>query len=671
MKIRSIKIRYRLIVSFLLLSLLPMLLMGIYSYSSSSKAIHSKISTYSVQLMNQIATNVSTEIDKYKSIVDEIGFNEEVQKNILALNNEDPVVKLSAKNAIAKILQDKTLTLKGITEAAIIQENGNDVSLFSLFNDNKDRLANFIREVTLTEGGTQWTTLQSEKGNIHSVVIGKSIISTKAADKVGVILLGINEEFLADKFKNIDIGNGSEIFILDANGLVVSSRSNNIPVNKEYQDKNLLKAIQENNTGANQYFNYGDHLATFSYMETTGWYVVGLIPLNYLNSEARSTAYGMLLLFMIILAFAILLSFMIAASLSSPLKKLEGMMSEASRGNLAIKINDQSRDEIGSVVRNFTHMIDNIRSLVSKVNQLSQYVLGSSEKLSDSVEMSYSASEQISLTIQEVAKGASDQAADIEKGVEYTNYLSDEINRVSEDMSNATVVVARINKLKEEALDAVEVLNNKAIESSNVSEKIVHHIQSLSNDMKEITKIIEVIVGIAEQTNLLALNAAIEAARAGETGRGFAVVAEEVKKLAEQTKQASIMIQTIITGIHNQTELTVNEVNNGSIIVKQQKEEVQKADHVFKTIFQALTSINDHLENMRASVSHMLAAKDKTMEVINNISAVSQETAATTQEVSACTQKQIAGAELLSSLAKELTKVAQELNDSISIFKLD
>ena len=111
--------------------------------------------------------------------------------------------------------------------------------------------------------------------------------------------------------------------------------------------------------------------------------------------------------------------------------------------------------------------------------------------------------------------------------------------------------------------------------------------------MKEIQNITKVIVGISEQTNLLALNAAIEAARAGAAGKGFAVVADEVKKLAHQSKSASITIDEIINKVKKKTELTVNDANNASTIIAKQMDAVKETDNSFKTIFNSMAGISN------------------------------------------------------------------------------
>lgn len=231
-------------------------------------------------------------------------------------------------------------------------------------------------------------------------------------------------------------------------------------------------------------------------------------------------------------------------------------------------------------------------------------------------------------------------------------------------------VVYDTQKLSEIALVAVKSLNDKAMETKSVSAQIIDDINSLNEDMKEIKNITNLIAGISEQTNLLSLNAAIEAARAGEAGRGFAVVAEEVKKLADQSKDASVMISSIIQRIQTKTEITVDAANRSSSIVGKQMEAVYETDNSFKTIFSSMEAISQMIKEVENSLKVVLDSKTLVMSTMENVSAVSEEAAATSEEVAASTEEQIASAQALSALAEELSSMAEELEKTISQFKI-
>ena len=251
------------------------------------------------------------------------------------------------------------------------------------------------------------------------------------------------------------------------------------------------------------------------------------------------------------------------------------------------------------------------------------------------------------------------------------NKLSQEINMVNCKTQNVSLVLEKTKQMKQDAIVSVETLNNKAKETNKASAKIVNDVNVLNSNIRDIKAIIELIVGISEQTNLLALNAAIEAARAGESGRGFAVVAEEVRKLADKSKESSIQINKIINDIQHKTEIVVKESTSSSIIIREQMDAVEKTDNAFNTIFEGMDQIDSQLKEMVASINEIVNSKDKTKIAMESISAVSEETAATTEQISAATQEQINGSQKVAEFAQELNEVVENLNGAISQFKVN
>ena len=188
--------------------------------------------------------------------------------------------------------------------------------------------------------------------------------------------------------------------------------------------------------------------------------------------------------------------------------------------------------------------------------------------------------------------------------------------------------------------------------------------------MKEIQKIVKVIVGISEQTNLLSLNASIEAARAGEAGKGFAIVASEVKKLADHSKSASVNISDIISKAQLKTEQAVAEATSSSLLIQEQLNTVNDADHTFKTIFASMDKIIESMDRMSHSVSSIMNSKENVLESMQSISAVSEQSAVTSGEIFESTLTQMSASRELAEYANTLQTMSDDLEKAISIFKV-
>jgi methyl-accepting chemotaxis protein len=217
----------------------------------------------------------------------------------------------------------------------------------------------------------------------------------------------------------------------------------------------------------------------------------------------------------------------------------------------------------------------------------------------------------------------------------------------------------------------VQLLNEKALETSNITQKVVKEIMELNADMQKIGDITNLIANISEQTTLLSLNAAIEAARAGEAGRGFAVVADEVKKLSDQTKEASQAINNLLVNIQEKSQKTADQVTGAIKIVDEQTDAVKDANNSFKEVFESLQTIIDRIADLGDCVDKMMISRDKASEAMEVVSSVSEEFAATAQEVSASTEEHIESSEKLSELAKHIKEQADGLERMILNFKIE
>lgn len=579
--LRRIKIKIRLIIFFIVLSIVPLVTTSIIIYNNSSKAINSKISAYSMQIMRQVNKNVNSEMKKYNDILTDLIFSSEMQnmyqmenQSLAEQSNNVSTLKLllSKKFGGASIISDVTLVTTNdlVVGAGTVLAQAIDSKIWTS-NDKKE----FLDRISSADRDIVWGIDSHEPGK-KNIYLGRNAVRVFNGMKIGTLVMFIKEPGFSSLFNDVDLGQGAEIFIIKSDGTVISSgNSKTLEPDKPHPDAKLVSEIAEKqknvseieNTGSaafNFKINKEEYLISYNSIPTTDWYLVSTIPYSYINSESKNIGKVVLMIVLLCIILSILLSVILSGSISNPLRTMVNLMREAKSGNLTHKIVDKSNDEIGEVIQDFNDMVSNIRSLIANVGRLSQNVLSQADTITSSAEHSYTASEQIAATIQQIAQGASDQAQDVQESVKSMNLLSQGINKVGNDINTVAGVVYNTRKRSQDALETVRLLNNKAMETSSVSEKIVEDINELNGYMKEIKNIVKVIVSVADQTNLLSLNAAIEAARAGEAGKGFAVVADEVRKLAEQSKDASVMIGNIIGNILRKTEQTVILSNKAS-----------------------------------------------------------------------------------------------------------
>ncbi len=676
-KLRYTKITTRLLVSLLYLSLVPLIITGILVYNKSSSAITSQIKNYSGLLQQQLEKNIDNAIMDAESECLEIILNPIVQDNLPKYDQLTAYDKMTFMNSFNSAIVNKTGLNSSLFTAVLIIDPDNTLRYGTDASLQKKHFEYWHNAVKDSQGAF-WELSplldNSNKQSSNLVYVREVPQITAGTRNVGTIVLNYNQNMLTELYKDIKLGEGAEIFIVDSSGTIISSMVKGL-VGTEYEHKEVIEEIKKNLDNNISSFDFDvkgeKQLISASPIKRTEWFTVSTIPYSYINSASLEISKTIQLICIIFIIIALILSIMISLSISQPLKKLVYLIQQAKGGNLSVRISDKSRDQIGEVITNFNEMVDNIRAVILKVKVSSEQVMDSSSKLSSSSDQSYAASEQIAVTIQQIAEGASSQAEGVTESVGYMNNLSTEIAEVNNNVSGVLKVVNNTQEITKNAFNVVNSLNTKASEASTASERISNDITGLNIEMKEIEKIIKVIVSISEQTNLLSLNAAIEAARAGEAGRGFAVVAGEVRKLADMSKESTITIGEIVKNILDKSQSTVKAADEARKAVEEQVSAVKETDTSFRSVYEAMEDISSQMTNVNNTVKEMIQSREKTQESIEDISAVSEEAAATAQEVSASTQEMMAGSESLSILAKEMNTMAQDLAEVIKAFKLE
>lgn len=247
--------------------------------------------------------------------------------------------------------------------------------------------------------------------------------------------------------------------------------------------------------------------------------------------------------------------------------------------------------------------------------------------------------------------------------------MTESIRKINQE-SSSILEITNISRLAtEQGKNIVSVLKKANQETEKASENISIGITSLFGKIQDISHITETIQHITKQTNLLALNASIEAARAGEHGKGFAVVANEVRKLAEESNEATKKIQEMIEGIEKETETTVMYMAETANSGRQLNESVIKTEEEFVEIERAVSLTTESVKNLNSEIISVTSQNDEIMGFIQNISAIAEQTAAAAEEVTASIDEQVRAVSNVSHAADGLSGLSEELNEVIGKYK--
>ncbi|MDY3774290.1 MAG: methyl-accepting chemotaxis protein, partial [Eubacterium sp.] len=218
-------------------------------------------------------------------------------------------------------------------------------------------------------------------------------------------------------------------------------------------------------------------------------------------------------------------------------------------------------------------------------------------------------------------------------------------------------------------LSSMDNLNEKTKSTTEITDSVIQTIKELAVHSKNIGQIVNSINDIAEETNLLSLNASIEAARAGSAGKGFSVVATQIRKLADQCLISAGKISNIVNEITDATNEAVNTAQTAEEIVDQQVEAVAATAHSFQNLKLRIEKLSEYLESIQNISKDMEVSGSSTLNSMENISAILEETLASVTSVANVTDKQSEALTSLDDASSQLMIRAERLGDAISKFK--
>lgn len=371
---------------------------------------------------------------------------------------------------------------------------------------------------------------------------------------------------------------------------------------------------------------------------------------------------------------AIVVVFIFIRKIVAPLSYAANAVEELAALDFRVKNERQERrfaglkDEVGNIMRAVLKLRGELTAVVTELKNQSGNLFEQSDSLSKSASDTMNNMKDTDRAVDEMANGAtmlaqetqsaSENVIEIGNMIDKVNDNTEELAKDADNMKelgeNAENILRQLIAGQKEMVTHIGVVNDKTHEANKAAGKI--------------SEVVNLITEIASQTNLLSLNASIEAARAGEAGRGFAVVAENIKQLAEQTTSSAADIQDIIHELEQKSGETVEKTEAVNNIVNKQSEDMKQTADILNQVITGITGLIDKIDSIAVSVANMDKSKENVVDVIGNLSSVSQENAASTEETSASTTMAMETVKKIADEAVNLKDIAQELEDRMKQF---
>lgn len=473
---------------------------------------------------------------------------------------------------------------------------------------------------------------------------GKNIIGVAGAD--------IALEHIDELLPTYKIGNKGFVILVTSDGTITYHP------NSDNQLKNLselnvsdsvMQAIQSQNATSVKY--KADGSTKYGYVGrigTTDYYILSCMPSSEYFASLIQCVVIVVLLVLVGIVIIILSIRRLSASITKPIVALNEVAQELADGNLDVLLDVSSENEIGELADSIQKTVDRLKEYINYIDEIA-YVLNRlsdgklkftlkydyagefakvkdgmihiSESLQGMIENIINSSAQVSAgaddlsrAAQNIAEGASTQAASVEELVATSVSVSEQVKENTEDALKSADETARVTKMMQDSrmqMDQMTEAMNKITETSN-----------------EVVSIIKTIEDIADQTNLLALNASIEAARAGEAGKGFAVVASEIGSLAEGSSKAANNTKDLIG-------VSIQEIERGTELAASVVSSMQEVLDAIENVNGMIGKSAENNQTQNQSIEQIKLGIEEISKAVEDNSASAEETSATSEELAA------------------------------------
>lgn len=499
-------------------------------------------------------------------------------------------------------------------------------------------------------------------------------------NRSGVLMAVMGFDSINRIVREVSIGETGHAYVVDSDGYVIGHRIASQYVMNRYNmienSSGSLASVLEGQQNIAEGLNHEDVNMLFSgaTVGDLGWRVIVEQQKREVLAMTRSSLNRSLTIAVLFTLGSLVFLAGFASVFVKPIAKLVESANKIKDGDLTeqieVKGTIKSKSEIGQLQMAFNDMASSLAGIVRQIIITTGEVAKSIEDLWKNSELTAMAASEISKTIEHVAAGTSEQMTSVEKSA---NAMVVMVNNVKQVTENANVIVAsteHTSQLAAGGVKGIEAIKETMGTISNLVGNTSTLIMDLNRHISEIDRAGQLITQISDQTNLLALNAAIEAARAGEHGRGFTVVAEEVRKLAEQSRNASKEIISLIEKIQKETNRAVVSMEEGIKGVEAGNEVINQTADSFVSIKEETDAVAESMKELSTVIQEMAQEVMSVEEAMQEVAGVSQSTAAGAEEVLASVEEQDSAIQYMTTSALTLEQMIQELKEITTQFKL-
>lgn len=675
---KNLKIGIKLSMSFAVLIIMSLSIIGTLSFNKMSSSLIEQNRNSLVELMKQTSKSVDIAFMEIDRNIVAFSRNEQIGNFVAGYSKLDSKQKLKTTQQIQELMNDTVNARIDIVDMYVITDD-NDIfsSGVRAMESNYDLTASEpVVKFKESEEKTLWVDTYHTDNDATRGISGrvltvfKNMYVSTSLKSVGILMANIKEQYLYDLIKDIKMDYGGHFFIVGKDKNVVMDSKDLNRNGTILEDNYLDKVLQQETPWFIEDINGEEILVTFGKCNNMDWIVVGLTPIKNIKAPITSMGIELLLVGIICLIISFFVAALITRDITKPMATLINQMEDVRNGNLNINFKIDRKDEIGILERCFRDMTENLKNLILEIKRISGGTYDSSQELSAICQENYATIEEFSETVGNIEEETLRQVQGIERCSQVAFSLSEEIQDIINSFRQMDSRIHEVKVSSEKGKESVDSLKEKAGNLKEMVEKISLVVDELKNESKEISVITTTIKYVATQIDLLALNAAVEAARAGSFGNGFKVVADEVKKLAEQTSKSAIYIGDRLKHMSMSIENVRNVVTNTEEFTVEHNTSVIDTSTKFQNIDQSMDYVVEEITGVKDLITSIDQSREEIVGLMENLSSSSKENFVGTQNLTAASNEEVELNRHLVELSEQLRDLSGMVEEKISIFEL-